>query len=203
MTQRTTPRKPNGLPGPHGRPNGHGPAFAERGGAPALACPHRHRGHAASDDASGMPVACAPASAAASLPSQASTDREAYAEAAPPAPHEPPQMRARNTTTGSQDTSSRPEMEVPPGSCPLPDNPAEFVEEIHRKIDLTEVWLSLLRSEDEKVRQRAIERLTAMLYEDDAISVTSRHFSAGTSRPCTPIIRSRHPKLMPAASPGV
>jgi hypothetical protein len=170
MTQRTTTRKPNGLPGPHGRPNGHGPAFAERGGAPVPACPDRHRGHAASDDASGMPVACAPASAAASLPSQASTDREAYAEAAPPAPHEPPQKPPRNTGGGSQDTSSTDKKELPPGKHPLPDNPAEFVEEIHRKTDLIEAWDSLLRSKDEKVKQRAIEKLTAMLYENDAIS---------------------------------
>jgi hypothetical protein len=65
---------------------------------------------------------------------------------------------------------SRQEKEVPPGKSPLPDHPAEFVQEIHRKIDLIEVWHSLLRSQDDKVKQRAAERLTAMLYEDDAIS---------------------------------
>jgi len=37
-------------------------------------------------------------------------------------------------------------------------------------VDLTEVWHSLLRSKDEKVRQRAIEKLTGILYEDGALS---------------------------------
>lgn len=59
---------------------------------------------------------------------------------------------------------------MPPGNCPLPDNPAEFVQEIHRKIDLIEVWHGLLRSEDEKIRQRAIEKLTSILYDDGSIS---------------------------------
>ena len=59
---------------------------------------------------------------------------------------------------------------MPAGEYPLPDNPAEFVEEIHRKVDLAEVWHRLLRSKDEKVRQRAIEKLTGMLYEDGALS---------------------------------
>jgi hypothetical protein len=70
----------------------------------------------------------------------------------------------------SSENKGKPEKQVPPGEYPLPDNPAEFVEEIHRKVDLTEIWEGLLRSEDEKVRQRAAERLTAMFYEDDAIS---------------------------------
>ena len=66
--------------------------------------------------------------------------------------------------------ADEPEKELPPGEYPLPDNPAEFVEEVHRKIDLIEVWIGLLRSKDEKVRQRAIEKLTGMLYEDGALS---------------------------------
>jgi len=61
-----------------------------------------------------------------------------------------------------QNNDQRP---VPPGQYPLPEDPAEFVEEIHRKIDLTEVWHDLLRSKDEKVKQRAAERLTDLLYK--------------------------------------
>ncbi len=68
------------------------------------------------------------------------------------------------------EATDEPEEELPEGKYPLPDNPAEFVEEIHRKVDLTEVWHRLLRSKDEKVRQRAIEKLTGMLYEDGALS---------------------------------
>ena len=98
---------------------------------------------------------------------------------APPAPNEiaqqPPSRKKTGSKTNTHDrantaTGNRDEQDVPPGSCPLPDNPAEFVQEIHRKIDLIEVWHSLLRNSDEKVRQRAIEKLTGMLYDDGAIS---------------------------------
>ena len=164
MTQQKNPRKANGHPGPNGRPNGHDPAYAERGGVPAL------RDQAASDDASGIPVANAAAlPAAADLHAQASTDREACAEVAPPPPNEAPKLQAAagNPPNSQED---KPEKELPRGKYPLPDNPAEFVEEIHRNVDLTEVWHRLLRSKDEKIRQRAIERLTSMLYEDGALS---------------------------------
>ncbi len=58
--------------------------------------------------------------------------------------------------------------EVPPGQYALPDDPAEFVEEIHRKIDLTEVWHALLRQRDVKIKQRAVEKLTEMRYRGAA-----------------------------------
>lgn len=88
---------------------------------------------------------------------------------APPAPNETPQSQAspRNQSSGRKD---EPEKELPRGKHPLPGNPAEFVEQIHRKVDLIEVWHGLLRHGDEKVRQRAIEKLTAMLYDDGALS---------------------------------
>lgn len=98
---------------------------------------------------------------------------------APPAPNEIPQQPQSHKKTGSKTstrgrantaTGNRDEQDVPPGNCPLPDNPAEFVQEIHRRIDLMEVWHSLLRNSDEKVRQRAIEKLTSILYDDGAIS---------------------------------
>jgi hypothetical protein len=169
MTVHKNSSRPNGHPGPNGRPNGHGPASAERGGVPAL------RDHAASDDASGVSVARAAAHpAAAGLHLQASTDREAYAEVAPPAPNETAQQQAapRGRTSRKkkkEETEEKPRKELPRGEYPLPDNPAAFVQEIHRKIDLIEVWHSLLRNTDEKIKQRAVERLTAMLYDDDAI----------------------------------
>lgn len=172
MTQQRISRKPNGHPGPNGRPNGHGPAFTERGGV--LASQDR----AASDDASRTPVASAAAFPAAASPSlRAGTDCETYAEVAPPAPNETArQSSGKGSRTGAtSDTFSsakkiKGKKEVPPGKYPLPETPGEFVEEIHRKVDLAEVWHTLLRSEDEKVKQRAIEKLTAMLYDDGAIS---------------------------------
>lgn len=75
-----------------------------------------------------------------------------------------------SSTRSASSKADTPEEELPAGEYPLPDNPAEFVEEVHRKIDLIEVWHGLLRSKDEKVRQRAIEKLTGMLYEDGALS---------------------------------
>lgn len=176
MTQQKTSRKPNGLSGPNGRPNGRGPAYApvrpagrEGGGAPAPVYPDRLGGQAASDDAGRDPVALAAACSATNLQTQADTDCQAYAAAAPPLPNEAArgQMSSNSNAGGNTDT---PDKEVPPGEYPLPDNPAEFVEEVHRKIDLIEVWHGLLRSKDEKVRQRAIEKLTGMLYEDGALS---------------------------------
>jgi hypothetical protein len=167
MTQRNNSRKPNEHAGPIGRVNGHGLASTERGGVPA------NRGHAASDDASGVSVASAAASpAAAGLQPQASTGRNAYAEVAPP----PPNGAAKQVSPGnisSPDESNKkdkPKRQVPPGKYPFPDSPAEFVEEIHRKVDITEIWRDLLQSDDEKIKQRAVERLTSMLYEDGALS---------------------------------
>jgi hypothetical protein len=176
MSQQKTSRKSNGHPGPNGRPNGQGPAYAparpaggERGGVPAPACTDRLWGQAASDDARRDPDALAAPSGATNLQTQADTDCEAYAAAAPPLPNEAVSTLASggNLAGGTQDKH---EEELPAGEYPLPDNPAEFVEEIHRKVDLTEVWHRLLRSKDEKVRQRAIEKLTGMLYEDGALS---------------------------------
>lgn len=85
----------------------------------------------------------------------------------------------RNTGT----KTDTPENELPRGEYPLPDNPAEFVEEIHRKVDLTEVWHGLLRSKDEKVKQRAIEKLTGMLYKDGALSDDDQQIIFDLPRP--------------------
>ena len=161
MTHRANSRKANGHAGPNGRPNGHGPASTERGGVPVL------RDHAVSDDASGVSVARAAASpAAAGLQPQASTDPKAYAEVAPPAPNGAALRFPQQTSTASnQRKAKKGEKEIPPGEHPLPDDPAEFVEEIHRKVDITEIWHDLLRSKDEKVKQRAVEKLTEMRYK--------------------------------------
>src|SRR5207237_978086 len=95
MTQQRTSRKPDGHPGPNGRLNSHGPAYApahpaggERGGALGPACTDRLRGQAAADDAGRDPVALAAAAAATNLHTQADTDCQAYAAAATPLPNE-------------------------------------------------------------------------------------------------------------------
>ena len=175
MTRRKNLQKTNGHAGPHGRANdhgdrkavnGHGSASMERGEVPA------HQDLAASDDASGASVAHAATSRAAvppacrqARPRRASTDLEACAEAAPPPPNGAAQHLSNENDTGTEKGSEHGEV---PGQYPLPDDPAEFVEEIHYRIDLFEVWQSLLESKDEKIKQRAVERLTDLLYKGSA-----------------------------------
>lgn len=60
--------------------------------------------------------------------------------------------------------SDRPKR-IPRGKTPLPQHPSEFVEEIHEKVDLFKVWKTLLKSPDDKIRQRAAERLTDLRYK--------------------------------------
>ncbi len=172
MTHRTNSRKANGHAGPHDRPNGHAPASTERGGVPA------NWDQAASDDASGVSVASAAASpAAADLQPQASTDRKAYAEVAPPRPNGAPHDLSSGMSPasdkgkeGKKPHATGKSTKIPPGEKPLPADAGEFVQEIHRRIDLFRTWQRLLRSKDPKIRQRAAERLTDMFYKDAATS---------------------------------
>ena len=148
--------------------SGPAPASAERDGPPVQLA------HAASDDAGGATVASA------ALAAVAGADRQAYAAAAPSPPNGA-SSRARSNAKNKRNGSAAPgddqpnqtsneKMELPRGRSPLPTDPTEFVQEIHRKIDLMEVWHSLLRSEDQKVQQRAAERLTDMFYKGAATS---------------------------------
>lgn len=57
---------------------------------------------------------------------------------------------------------------IPGAEFPLPDNPGDFVEEIHRRADLFEVWQRLLNHTDPKIQQRAVEKLTEMRYKGAA-----------------------------------
>jgi hypothetical protein len=93
----------------------------------------------------------------------AGTAREAYAAAAPPPPPRVPRDASQTAIAATRANTGQ--EEVPPGECPLPEDPAEFVEEIHSRIDLFKIWQGLLRSKDDKLRQRAIEKLTEMRYK--------------------------------------
>lgn len=167
----------------HPRANGHGCASSQ--GA-ALHAPGE-QGSAASVDASGASDASAAASAAAGLPRQASTDRETYAEAAPapngrarvrkskagPRPRVPGDAHSRHVA-GDKADSGDAEKKRPsrpgPGTIPLPDDIADFVDEIHSRIDVFEILSDLLGSKDEKVKQRALEKLLEMKYGRSAES---------------------------------
>ncbi len=151
MTRPKNQRKTNGHAGARDRPNGPAPASTERGGVPV------HWDQAASDGASGVPVASA------ATPAAAGADREAYAEAAPP----PPNGEAHDTAGKKPDPKKKQE-QTPGGEFPLPANAGEFVEEIHRRTDLFVVWKKLLNSKDPKIMQRAVERLAELRYKTGA-----------------------------------
>jgi len=167
----------------HPRANGH-----DRASSPgaALHAPDG-QGSAASVDASGASAANAAASAA------AGADREAYAEAAPapngregfrqarpggqaeaePRPRVPGDAHSRNVASDEADSGGARE-ERPsrpgPGEIPLPDDIADFVDEVHSRIDVFEILSDLLGSKDEKVKQRALEKVLEMKYGRSAES---------------------------------
>jgi len=127
---------------------------------------------AASDDAGGPPVAETASSAA------ACANRDAYAEMAPanaegkrlPIPgaaSRPPRANREDSgTTPSNKKKTAPD--IPPGAEPLPPDGASFVEAIHEKVDLIELEVSLLKSDDEKIRQRELAYLRELIYGKNA-----------------------------------
>jgi hypothetical protein len=168
MTRRKTSSKTNGHAGPHGRTNGHAPASTERGGILL------QRDRAASDDASGASLALDASSIHAP-----GTDCEAYAEAAPPPPNGHLQQSAVNPPDQQDETEP-----IQGGEFPLPDDPGEFVEEIHRRADLFELWQRLLNSKDPKIKQRAVEKVTEMRYKGAAaLAEEPQQFNFDMPRP--------------------
>jgi len=159
MRPRKDRHKVNGHAGPHDRANGggsglagvngHGPASTERGGVP------QQRDRAASDDANGITVARDAGSIIVS-----GTVRQACAEVAPPCPNGNSQGASAVTANNSSAKN-----QIPGGEFALPVDPGEFVEEIHSRVDLFEVWQRLLNHEDPKIQQRAVEKLTEMRYK--------------------------------------
>jgi hypothetical protein len=118
---------------------------------------------AASDDAGGPLVAETAASAA------ACANRDAYAEMAQ-AEREgkrlPPSGAASRppNSNGKASRKSKDAPEIPPGLDPLPADGASFVEAVHERVDLIELEVSLLKSEDEKIRQRELAYLRELKY---------------------------------------
>jgi hypothetical protein len=91
------------------------------------------------------------------------TDCEAYAEVVP--------LRSNGHLRegAAEKPDSKVTMEpIPGGEFPLPLHPDEFVEEIHRRTDLLEVWQRLLNHGDPKIQQRAVEKLSEMRYKGAA-----------------------------------
>ena len=148
-------RKTNGQAGPLDRVNGHALASTERGGIPV------QPDHAASVDtrraSAAMDASCIIAPGA---------DCAAYAEAAPP--HSGKTNGHLHTAAEKTPDHGAEKEQIPGGEFPLPLHPGEFVEEIHRNTDLFIAWQTLLNSKDDKIRQRAVEKLTEMRYKGAA-----------------------------------
>jgi hypothetical protein len=143
------------------RVNGHGPASSCQTAA-ASAAP-LETGRAASDDTRDFPTAAAASSAA------AGTERDVCAEVAPPSREEKPPRSSggrKGTETGTSRASSEPpkQVDIPPGSEPLPEDGPGFVDAIHAHVDLYLACARLVKSGDEKIAQRMVERLLEMSY---------------------------------------
>src|SRR4029077_16724277 len=113
------------------------------------------RDQAASDDGRRASV-----TGAAGFGTAPGTDCQTYADPAPPPPngHLP-------QAAGNPADQKAPRKPTPGGEFPLPADPSEFVDEIHRRADLFEVWQKLLNHDDPKIQQRAVEKLTEMRYK--------------------------------------
>ncbi|MGC0772622.1 MAG: hypothetical protein WB543_06770 [Candidatus Acidiferrum sp.] len=170
--------KSNGHDTGTARVNGHG-----------LASPSRtaqEKSRAASDDARDFPAAAAASSAA------AGKERDACAEVAQAPEGKTSRLRGSKSTTGTgtprvpseeekaehgtqdkpmEKSTGQPEansekdmLDIPPGLKPLPEDGAGFVDAMHEHVDLYEACASLVKSRDQKIAQRMVERLLEMKY---------------------------------------
>ncbi|MHB8503695.1 MAG: hypothetical protein ACYDCG_00320 [Candidatus Acidiferrales bacterium] len=154
--------------------NGHGPVSPSRTAQETEA--PLEMGRAASDDARDFPTAAAASSAA------AGTERDACAEVAelredgtsnrpqisnngagggtPCAPSEEEKKNEqKNRKKGMEN-----QVDIPPGSEPLPEDGVGFVDAMHAHVDLYLACARLVKSGDEKIAQRMVERLLEMSY---------------------------------------
>jgi hypothetical protein len=164
------PREGRGKPGQARRTRGcnskrrsHGPEAGRNG--QGLASIEEKR--AASDDASGTSAAVAAHSAA------AGADRHACAEVA----QAPPQGE-RTPRVSSEAVPER------KNDAPLPSDGADFVDAVHARVDLIDVGKQLLQSGDEKIKQRAFERMLELRYGKGAPPVEeAQHIVIDLPRP--------------------
>jgi hypothetical protein len=159
--------KANGHDTSTSRVNGHGPVPPSHA-VQEMEAP-LEKGRAASDDARDIPSAAAASSAA------AGTERGACAEVAAPleggADGSP--KPKKNRDKGGRGTSHVPSernkkakemVNIPPGSEPLPSDGVGFVDAMHAHVDLYLACARLVKSGDEKIAQRMVERLLEMSY---------------------------------------
>ena len=160
--------KPNGHDKTAERANGHGSAFP----SPAVGTP-LEPGSAASDDKREFPAA------AATKPVAAGMERDAYAEVAGPAKANQRAGKKAGAKHGQRRNQSppkatvpgepdRPEQSrrtrIPRGKTALAADGAGFVDVVHQHVDLYRASAHLVRSADEKISQRMVERLLEMKF---------------------------------------
>jgi len=148
-------RKSNGHASTAGRANGHAlvsPSHAVR--------PDRVPDGAASLDARESPNAAAVSSTA------AGTERVEYAEVAPSAEGEGHKPRGKKGKSGQKRgaAAEKSPVDIPPGIAPLPSDGPGFVDAMHAHVDLYLACARLVKSGDEKIAQRMVERLLEMSY---------------------------------------
>jgi len=148
--------------------NGHGPASPSRAAHEEAPL---EQGRAASDDARDFPTAAAASSAA------AGKERDACAEVAIVPEGE---KKRRSTRRGDRNGTGTPRdpsevdkpkskskkdaVNIPPGSAPLSEDGSGFVDDMHEHVDLYLACARLVKSGDEKIAQRMVERLLEMKY---------------------------------------
>lgn len=148
-------RNSNGHASLAGKPNGHAlvsPSRAVR--------PDRVMDGAASLDARESP------NAAAVSPTAPGTERVEYAEAAPSAEgerHKPQEKKGKSGQKRGAAAEKLP-VDLPPGIAPLPADGPGFVDAMHAHVDLYLACARLVKSGDEKIAQRMVERLLEMSY---------------------------------------
>ncbi len=162
--------KSNGHDTSTSRVNGHGLVPPSPAAHEEMHAPHEP-GKAASDDARDIPSAAVASSAS------AGTERDACAEVAPPresgtkrgpksarhsAASGPPRASSESHAKGDKKTK-RP-AHIPPGSLPLPTDGVGFVDAMHAHVDLYLACARLVKSGDERIAQRMVERLLEMSY---------------------------------------
>jgi hypothetical protein len=181
--------KANGHDTSTSRVNGHGPVSPSRA-ALDMEAPSE-KGRAASDDARDIPSAAAASSAAAGKergacaevapPPEGGTngspkpkkDRDKGARETSHVPSDKDKNKDTNKGTNKgtnenvkshTDTDTETQVDIPPGTVPLPADGAGFVDAMHEHVDLYKACARLVKSKDEKIAQRMSERLLEMKY---------------------------------------
>jgi hypothetical protein len=203
-----TPKmKSNGHDTSTSKVNGHGLVSPFRAAQESEA--PNERGRAASDDARDIPSAAAAYSAPAgkergacaevALPPESETNRRlngAKKETGKGTPHVPSEKDEKKGAKKNTKKDKDDQVDIPPGSQPLPGDGAGFVDAMHEHVDIYLACARLVKSGDQKIAQRMVERLLEMKYGKgpavtaeeepeiviDIDSAVARHAAEGANR---------------------